>query len=132
MKQIIRCTQLLYGSTLLVLGLNTFLHFLPIPEKTGFAKEFLKTLHQTVYLFPLIAGIMVTAGVALLLNRFVTFGALILLPVSLNIFLFHLFHDAEGLLAAIVIYGFNLFFIRQNYSQIKRSLIDNEMISHAN
>src|ERR1700722_7631615 len=102
-----KIVQLVFGLILILFGINGFISFLPIPEKQGFAFEFLHTLHQARYLFPVIAAIMTTAGVLLLSNRAVIFGLLIQLPISFNIFAFHLFHDWQGLIAAYVIFGMN-------------------------
>jgi len=111
--------RMAFGLILLLFGLNGFFSFLPIPEKQGFAFEFLHTLHQAGYIFPVIAMIMTTTGILLLLNRGVIFGLLIQLPVSFNIFAFHLFHEWQGLGIACVIFGLNCFLILKHFRQFK-------------
>lgn len=115
----VRVLQIVFGLILVLFGLNGFISFLPIPEKQGFAFEFLHTLHQARYIFPVVATIMTTTGVLLLLNRGVNFGLFIQLPISFNILAFHLFHDWQGLIAAYIIFGMNIFLILRRFRQLK-------------
>lgn len=115
----IKTVQIVYGIILILFGLNGFLSFLPIPEKEGFAFEFLHTLRQAGYIFPTVAAIMSATGIFLLLNRWVALVLLIQLPVSFNIFAFHLFHDWQGLIVAWAIWAFNLFLIMKHLPQYK-------------
>lgn len=114
-----RIAEAAFGFILIVFGLNGFFSFLPIPEKEGFAFEFLHVLHEARYILPVVAFIMVTTGSLLLLNKFVNFGLLIQLPVSFNILTFHLFHDWQGLIAACIIFGLNMFLIFKRFQQFK-------------
>src|SRR5689334_24337948 len=111
--------QMLFGLILILFGMNGFFSFLPIPEKQGFAVEFMHVLHQTHYILPIVATIMTTTGLLLLLNKGENFGLLILLPVSFNIFAFHLFHDLPGLAAASVLFGMNIYLILKRLNQFK-------------
>ncbi len=111
--------QILFGLILVTFGLNALFAFLPIPEKQGFALTFLNALHETKYIFPVIGTIMTVAGILLILNRSVGFGLLLLLPVSFNIFAFHLFHDRQGLIPAWVIFALNNFFLVRRREQFK-------------
>lgn len=114
-----RIIQIAFGLILVLFGTNGFIHFLPIPESQGFALEFLTILDQAKYLFPIIATIMTTSGILLLINRGVLFGLFIQLPISFNIFAFHLFHDWQGLIPAYIIYAMNMFLIMRRFKQLK-------------
>lgn len=118
MKRIIGIQQRVYGAILLVLGLNGFLKFFPLPEHSGFAKEFMDILYQAGYLMPVIACIQIGAGIALLSNQAVIWGLLALLPVTFNIFAFHLFHDFGSLLPAFIIFGINLIQLSARFSSL--------------
>lgn len=113
-KKILKVLQICYGSALVIFGLNGFFHFLPIPEKQGFALEFMATLHAAGYIFPAIAIIMCLSGILLLINRAVAFGLLLMLPISFNIFLFHLLHDRAALALAYALFALNMFHILRN------------------
>lgn len=116
---ITRSLQTLFGLLLILFGLNSFFGFLPIPEKQGFAFEFLKTLHEAKYLFPLIATIMTTSGILLVMNQWTAFALLMQLPISVNIFAFHLFHDWQGLVPAWALFALNNFLIFRKIGQFK-------------
>ncbi len=111
--------QRFFGLILILFGMNGYFSFLPIPEKHGFAFEFLNTLHHAGYIFPVVATIMTIAGFLLLNNRWVAFALLIQLPISFNIFAFHLLHDWQGLVMAYIIFGLNNFLILRRFKQFK-------------
>lgn len=114
-----RIVQIAYGILLILFGLNGFFSFLPIPEKQGFALQYINTLRQAGYIFPIVATIMTGAGILFVLNRWVAFGLLMQLPVSLNIFAFHFFQEWEGLAAACVLFSLNNFLIFKRFRQLK-------------
>jgi putative oxidoreductase len=107
----------IFGVLLVIFGLNALFAFIPIPEQHGFALEYMTILHQAKYLFPLIGTIMTLVGVLLLIDKAVGFGLLMLLPISTNIFAFHLFHDWAGLVPSVTIFGLNLYFVFIRYKQ---------------
>jgi putative oxidoreductase len=118
-NNITRIVGIGFGLILILFGLNGFFSFLPIPEKQGFAFEFLHVIHRTGYILPIVAIIMTATGLLLLFNRWVNFGLLIQLPISFNIFFFHYFHDGQGLLAAYILFGLNMFLIIKRFNQFK-------------
>jgi uncharacterized membrane protein YphA (DoxX/SURF4 family) len=63
--------RLLLGGIFFVFGLNGFLGFLPQPPLSDAGGAFLGALAATGYMFPLIKGTEVVAGLLLLGNRFV-------------------------------------------------------------
>lgn len=81
--------RLFLGLVFTVFGLNGFLGFLPAPEMPGPAGAFVAGLVATGYMFPLIKGTEVVAGLLLLGNRFVPLALTLLAPVTVNILLFH-------------------------------------------
>lgn len=73
-------------------GLNFFLHFIPTPPSMGGAADaFVGGLFQSGYFFPMLKGLEVILGVLLLVGLFVPLSLTILMPISLNILLFHAF-----------------------------------------
>jgi len=117
-----RCIQFLFGFSLLIFGLNGFIKFIPLPEKQHFAKIFLETLHEATYLLPTIACLQICTALCLLCNRWVNLGLLVLLPISYNIFFFHVLHDRAALVPAMGILGLNLFLIYDRAEAIKPCL----------
>jgi len=76
---------------LLVVGTDKLFGFFPLPTGTPEADAFLGAMERAGYLVPLVAAVEIAAGLSFLLNRRVALFAVVLLPVSINAFLFHLF-----------------------------------------
>jgi hypothetical protein len=95
--------RLLLGAAFTVFGLNGFLHFLPMPAPSGLAAVFMGGLGASGYMFPLIKGTEVAAGLLLLGNRYVPLALTILAPVVVNIVAFHAFLAPAGLTLPIVL-----------------------------
>lgn len=121
-----RILQMLFGLFLLITGANHFLHWMPIPEKAGFAQEFISILERSRYIFPTIGLIMVSSGFLMLINRFQTLALLLQLPISFNIFLFHLFHDKEGVGIGAFIFIANGLLLINTINNINHLLINDE------
>jgi uncharacterized membrane protein YphA (DoxX/SURF4 family) len=94
--------RLLLGLIFLVFGLNGFLHFIPMPPPTGLAGQFAGAIFASHY-WVVIFAVQVIGGVLLLVNRFVPLALVLLGPVIVNIFFFHLLMAPAGLPLAIVV-----------------------------
>ena len=96
-------TRILLGLVFFVFGLNGFLNFMPGSLPPGPAGQFLNLLAQSHYgLF--VSALQVAGGALLLANRYVPLALVLLGPVIVNIFFYHLLMDRSGLIVAIVIY----------------------------
>jgi len=84
-------TRILLGLVFFVFGLNGFLQFLPQPPLPDRASAFMGALASTGYMFVVIKGTEVVAGLLLLLNRLVPLALLLLAPIVVNIIAFHTF-----------------------------------------
>jgi len=106
--------RLLFGLMLVVFGLNYFLHFLPMGEMNPSAGAFMGALMSTKFYFPVIKVIEIVAGLAFLTNQKVAFAAVIVFPVMIAAFLFHLGLDIAGIGGAAVAVAFNIFLLYTN------------------
>jgi putative oxidoreductase len=80
----------------IVFGLNKFLLFADMPPPTDpIAQQFLGAMFGS-YLAKLVGAIEIVAGLLLVIPRTTFFGALLLLPININIIAFHLAHDNPG------------------------------------
>jgi putative oxidoreductase len=96
--------RIILGLIYSVFGLNFFLHFLPTPPPMGGAAEsFVSGLFQSGYFFPFLKGIEVILGVALLIGAFVPLVLVILMPISLNILLFHVFLTDNAFISIVIL-----------------------------
>jgi len=95
--------RLFLGVVFTVFGLNGFLQFLPSPAMPAEAGSFVGALAATGYMFPLIKGTEVVAGLLLLGGRFVPLALTLLAPITVNILLFHVvLAPAPGLPLALI------------------------------
>jgi len=90
----------LAGVIFLVMGLNGFLNFIPLPPPGGIAGQFMGALYVSHYLWVIFA-FQVIAGVLLLVNRYVPLAVAILAPVLVNILTFHVLMAPSGLPLAL-------------------------------
>ncbi len=92
----------LAGVIFLVMGLNGFLNFIPLPPPGGIAGQFMGALYVSHYLWVIFA-FQVIAGVLLLVNRYVPLAVAILAPVLVNIITFHVLMAPAGLPLAVFV-----------------------------
>jgi putative oxidoreductase len=117
----------LLGGGFLLFGLNGFLHFLPQPPAPAAAASFAGALFATGYMFPLIKGTEVLAGLLLVSNRWVPLALTLLAPLLVNILAFHLFLAPAGLAIPIVFLVAELYLAwsyRDAYAPMLRSRVE--------
>lgn len=114
MDKVILVVRLLFGLMLVVFGLNGFLQFMPMPAMSAEAGAFMGALVSTKFYFPVIKTIEILAGVAFLTNKKVAFAAIMVYPVMVAAFLFHLGLDIGGIGGAAVALTFNIVLIIAN------------------
>ena len=111
MKYAIIICRILLGLVFAVFGSNAFFHFLPMPQLQGDAGAFMSVLIRSGYVYA-IAALQVLGGLCLLIHpRFVALGLTLLGPVIVNIDLYHIFVDRNGLPIAAVITLLSLFLL---------------------
>ena len=109
MKIAVLILRSLLGLVYLVFGLNFFFHFLPMqpmPEKAG---AFAGALMGSGYFFQYMKVLEVLGGLLLLVNRYTALALLWLFPITLNIFLFHIFLAPMGAPIGIALILIHLF-----------------------
>jgi len=100
---LVTITRVVLGSLLVFFGLNGFLSFLPPPSVGDAAGAFLGALAVAGYFFPVLAGLEVLAGLALLSNRFVPLALVVLAPIIVQAALFHVFLNPAGIAPALIV-----------------------------
>jgi hypothetical protein len=92
----------LAGVIFVVMGLNGFLNFIPLPPPGGVAGQFMGALYVSHYLWVIFA-FQVVAGVLLLVNRYVPLAVALLAPVIVNLLTFHATMAPSGLPPALFV-----------------------------
>ncbi len=113
--------RFLLGLVFFVFGLNGFLQFIPAPPlPPGTTGQFVGALFASHFVF-VVAAFQVAGGALLLVNRYVPLALVLLGPVIVNIFFFHLLMDRRGLpMAIVVVILWGILFLRhrQHFSGI--------------
>lgn len=109
------------GGILVLFGLNILLPqpFIPLPVPPEKAAAFLSSLVATGYILKTVALLELIIGVLLLAKKWVAFALLSLVPISINIVLFHLFLGASGIAGALIVAILNGILIYKNWSSYK-------------
>ncbi len=106
--------RILFGLMLVIFGLNKFLQFMPMPPLPEVAGEFMGTLVKSGYIMVIVAIVEIVAGVLLLANKYQSLALVVVFPVILNAFLFHLFLDLPGIGGAAFAIIMNIFLLFSN------------------
>lgn len=102
--------RILLGLIFVVFGLNFFLQFyMPKQVLSKEAMAFSMGLFGSGYFFPFLKVIEILSGLFLLINRYTAFFLLVLLPISVNVFLFHTVLAPAGIPVAVVLLALNIF-----------------------
>jgi uncharacterized membrane protein YphA (DoxX/SURF4 family) len=122
MKTATTISRIVLGLIYLIFGLDFYLHFIPYqPNHTGAAAAFKNGLIAAVYFYPMIKFLQIFGGISLLINRYAPFSAVVLFPISVNVFLFHTILVPSGWFMGVLLLVPNLFLgyaYRKYYSGI--------------
>ena len=103
-------SRILLGFFYLVFGLDYFLHFIPYePHHTGKVAAFKAGLIGVGYFYPMIKSIQIVGGISLLIDQYAPFFAVVVFPISVNVFLYHTILVPSGWLMGVLLIGPNLF-----------------------
>lgn len=112
--------RIILALLLLVFGANKFYGFLPLFDMPVAAANFMESLRSTGYVLYIVASLEVLIGLLLLFRTWVPFALLLLAPISVNIFLFHLFLDISDIAFAIVIVTINVILIYKYWKSYRQ------------
>ncbi len=119
MKIAILIVRILLGALMVFASLSYFFKFGEEPVLEGEMLTAMTGFLATKYLMPLVKVIELIAGLTLLSGKFMKIGLLILVPITVNIFLLHVFVSPADLPIAIFVLGANLFLIYANFDSYK-------------
>lgn len=103
-------SRVILGLLYLVFGLDYFFEFIPYqPNHTGIVAAFKSALVSIGYFYPMIKSIQIIGGISLLINRYAPFFAVVVFPISVNVFLYHTLLVPSGWLMGVLLLVPNLF-----------------------
>lgn len=97
-----------------------------LPAHVVKIKELIGGMKQAGYFWEMVGVAEITCGVLLVSQVFALLGAVMLVPITLNIFLFHAFlqsHDTGELLLTGLYFLANLLIIGYHYPQLKQTFL---------
>ena len=101
--------RLLLGFMFLFASVVVLFKLMPQPEPTGQVKVFMDGMTATGYLMTLIKITELVCAIAFISGFFVPLSAVVIFPIIVNIFMFHLFMEPAGLPIAILLLLGDLF-----------------------
>lgn len=100
--------RVILGLFVLVFGLNKFLNFLPAPEGMSDAAGAYFGALMSAKVLTLVAIVEILSGLAFIFNKYGALMALILMSVSVNIILFHVTLDPDGIAPGFAVFILNI------------------------
>ncbi|SRR3989344_1103306 len=121
-KRIVFSISLIFGVILVILGVMAFMN-LPLPDfYPPKALAFLQALGDTGYMSYVTGIIQILVGLMFITRRYVALGAVILMPISFNIVIFHLFLDLKTIIPGLIIFALNVFILYTEHDKYKSLL----------
>jgi putative oxidoreductase len=118
-----KIVRILLGLLLVLAGASKLIPMSPPPPHNEAATAFMAALVATGYLMPIIAVTEIFAGVCFVLGRFVALAAVVLVPISLNIVLFHVLLDTSGALPGFFVGAANLYLLAVSFPKYQDLLV---------
>jgi len=116
--------RILFGLMMANSGLNKFLNYMPIPEMTASAEALMGALVESIYIFPLVAIVELLAGGLIITKKYNALGAILMMPITINIFLIHTVLNPAGIILSLVLLLINIWILLENKSKF-RALFEN-------
>ena len=99
--------RIVFGLMLIMFGANKFFHFMPMGEMPEAANNYFGALMSTKTI-TLVAIVEIVSGLSLLVNKYGALMMLILMSVSINAVMFHVFLAPVGIPMAAGLLVFNI------------------------
>jgi uncharacterized membrane protein YphA (DoxX/SURF4 family) len=111
--------RILVGGLMLFASLSYFFKFGEQPAPVGDMKTVMDGFMASKYLLPLAKSVELIAGLTIISGKFMKIGAVILVPVTLNILLINVFMMPEGIPIAAALFVGNIFLMYTNWDSYK-------------
>lgn len=119
MKIAVIIVRTLMGLLFLFASITYFFNLIPAPEMSGPVKTFNEGMAASGYLFTLLKVTELLCGIAFVSGRYVALACVVIAPVIINIFLFHVFLGPESLPIPIALVLGNAFLAYANWDKYR-------------
>lgn len=111
--------RLLLGAMMVFASVSYFFKLGEQPAPTGDMATVMGGFMATKYMFPLVKSIELLCGIALITGKFMKIALLVLLPITVNILLIHVFLEPDDVPMAAGIFVAHVFLIYANWGSYK-------------
>ena len=118
-----KIVRMLLALILLTFGLNKVLNFMPFPPMPEEARKFMGALVESGYIMYVVAIVEIVSGVSLLIDKLSSFWIIVVFPILLNAFLFHLFLDIAGIAGALFAISLNVYLMIKYFNYFANIVI---------
>ena len=101
MKIVSTIARYVLGLIFTVIGLNSFLHFIPMTPMPPLAGQFLDVLVASHYMVPVFL-LQIACGLLFVFNRYVPLALTLIGPVIVNILLVHVLMNPSGIVPGAI------------------------------
>ncbi|NCO64212.1 MAG: DoxX family membrane protein [Flavobacteriales bacterium] len=108
MNKALTVIRIIFGILLAVFGANKFFNFMPAPEEMPEAVINYMTALMSTKTLGLVGAVELIAGLSFIFNKYGALMAIILMSVSINAVLFHVFLSPADMIGAIVLLALNI------------------------
>ncbi len=107
-----------FGLMMLNSGVNKFLGYMPHPPLEPAARALVTAFTAAGYMWPAVALTEIVGGVFVILPRLRAAGAVLLMPITLNVFLLDLFLNRSMLWIGVSVLALNLVVLASQYRRL--------------
>lgn len=111
--------RIVLGLILIIFGANKFAWFMPSPELSEAAGNFMGALKNTGYMFPLIGAVEVFVGLLLIFKKWVPFALVLFAPIAVNILAYHIKLDMANIVPGLIVSVLTVVLIYFNWNHYK-------------
>ena len=113
-SKIVMVLSIVFGIFMANSGLKKFTSHMPTPEFADSGVSLMTAMGNSGWLIPLIALIEIGAGIMLIIGRTRPLGAIMMLPITTGIMLFHMISEPSGMIIGLAVFLLNAFLIFEN------------------
>jgi putative oxidoreductase len=122
MKKALNIIRIIFGVLIAIFGANKFFNFMPAPsDLPDSIMNYMSALMATKTLY-LVGAVEFIAGLSFIFNKYGALMAIILMSVSVNIILFHITLNPDGIGPGVVMFLLNILMLF-NYRDKYRDLL---------